>query len=69
MYTRLDLVTMKKPHACGNNRWENFRLGADIQVRCTGCGHIVMMSRRDFEKRRLKVLGLAETTEVIESVK
>ena len=63
MYQLHDLVQMKKPHACGTTRWEIIRLGADIKVRCTGCGHIVMMSRRDFEKRLKKVLGQAEQTD------
>ncbi len=35
-------------------------MGADIKVKCQGCGHIVMMSRRDFEKRLKKVLQHAE---------
>jgi hypothetical protein len=34
-------------------------MGADIKISCTGCGHIVMMSRRDFEKRMKKVLQSA----------
>ena len=33
MYQLHDLVQMKKPHACGTNRWEIIRLGADIKVR------------------------------------
>ena len=61
MYQLHDLVQMKKPHACGTNRWEIIRLGADIKVRCTGCGHIVMMSRRDFEKRLKKSVGSGRT--------
>jgi len=60
MYDLHDLVQMKKPHACGTNKWEIIRLGADIKIKCTGCGHIVMMSRRDFEKRLKKVLGHVE---------
>ncbi|MBD9412910.1 DUF951 family protein, partial [Pseudomonas stutzeri] len=62
-YQLHDLVQMKKPQACGTTRWEIIRLGADIKVRCTGCGHIVMMSGRDFEKRLKKVLGQAEQTD------
>lgn len=57
MYDLHDLVQMKKPHACGTNKWEIIRLGADIKIKCTGCGHIVMMSRRDFEKRLKKSVG------------
>ncbi|KRN12437.1 hypothetical protein IV37_GL001214 [Fructilactobacillus fructivorans] len=56
MYGMHDIVEMKKPHPCGTNRWEIIRMGADIKVQCTGCGHIIMISRRQFEKRLKKVL-------------
>ncbi|WKF85143.1 DUF951 domain-containing protein [Lacticaseibacillus pantheris] len=60
MYDLHDIVEMKKPHACGANSWEIIRMGADIKIKCQGCGHIVMMSRRDFEKRMKKILQHAE---------
>ncbi|OFI48451.1 hypothetical protein BG261_05960 [Floricoccus tropicus] len=63
MYDLGDFVEMKKPHACTikstgkkANRWEIIRLGADIKIECTNCNHIVMMNRRDFEKKLSKVL-------------
>jgi hypothetical protein len=56
MYDLGDIVEMKKPHACQANRWEIIRMGADIKIKCTNCGHIVMMSRRDFEKKMKKIL-------------
>ncbi|MCG4306032.1 DUF951 domain-containing protein [Enterococcus lactis] len=55
MYDLHDIVEMKKPHACQTNRWEVIRMGADIKIRCMNCGHIVMMTRRDFEKKLGKV--------------
>lgn len=55
MFALGDIVQMKKPHACGANRWEIIRLGADIKIRCLGCGHIVMLPRRDFTKKLKKV--------------
>ena len=54
MYDLGDVVMMKKPHPCGANEWEIIRMGADIKIKCLGCGHIVMLSRRDFEKRLKK---------------
>ena len=51
MYNLGDIVMMKKQHACGVNRWEVVRLGADIKVRCLGCGHQVMLKRSYFEKK------------------
>lgn len=56
MYDLGDIVEMKKPHACQANRWEIIRMGADIKIKCTNCGHIVMMTRRDFEKKMKKIL-------------
>ena len=56
MYDLHDIVEMKKPHACQTNRWEIIRMGADIKIKCVNCGHIVMMTRREFEKKLKKVL-------------
>ncbi|AGL88002.1 DUF951 domain-containing protein [Limosilactobacillus fermentum] len=62
-YALNDIVEMKKPHPCGVNRWQIIRVGADIKIECTGCGHIVMMSRYNFNKRLKKVLERAEQEE------
>ncbi len=51
-----DTVTTKKAHPCGTNEWLVIRIGADIKIKCNGCGRIVMMDRADFLKRRKKVL-------------
>ncbi|WP_125582464.1 DUF951 domain-containing protein [Lacticaseibacillus suibinensis] len=63
MYKLHDRVLMKKPHACGTNDWEIIRLGMDIKIKCTGCGHIVMMARHDFERKMKKVLVPADTNQ------
>ena len=60
MYDLHDIVEMKKKHPCGENRWEIVRMAADIKIKCTGCGRLIMMTRRDFEKRMKKVLEKAE---------
>ena len=60
MFKLGDIITMKKPHACGENRWEVIRLGADIKVKCLGCGHIVMIPRAEFKKKFKKVLTQAD---------
>ncbi|MFA8439660.1 DUF951 domain-containing protein [Pueribacillus sp. YX66] len=51
-----DVVEMKKPHPCGENRWKVIRLGADIRIKCMGCDHSVLMPRREFTKKLKKVL-------------
>lgn len=51
-----DQVLMRKTHPCGSNEWTVIRVGADIKIKCHGCGRIVMMERADFLKRRKKLL-------------
>lgn len=36
---------MRKPHACGANRWTVIRTGADIRVQCAHCGRALLMPR------------------------
>ncbi len=56
-YKLNDLVEMKKQHPCGVNRWVIIRLGSDIRIKCTGCDHSVLMSRRDFDKKLKQVIN------------
>ena len=51
-----DIVQMKKMHPCGTDKWEIIRVGADIKIKCTGCGRIVMLERVKFVKDIKKVL-------------
>ena len=55
-YLLNDIVEMKKQHPCGTNEWKIIRLGADIRIKCEGCGHSVMIPRREFDKKLKKVL-------------
>ena len=41
-----DIVKLKKPHPCGSQEWEILRVGADFRLKCMGCGHMVMVTRR-----------------------
>ena len=45
-----DRVELKKQHPCGSRQWEILRVGMDIKLRCTGCGHEIMVPRRKAEK-------------------
>jgi len=49
-------VQMRKPHPCGSDHWEIYRVGADIGIRCLGCGRRVMLPRGEFN-RRVKALA------------
>ncbi|MBR7554492.1 DUF951 domain-containing protein [Allobacillus sp. GCM10007491] len=55
-----DVVEMKKQHPCGTNEWKIVRMGMDIRIKCQGCGHSVMIPRKQFEKKLKKVLVKAE---------
>jgi hypothetical protein len=46
-----DVVRTRKAHPCGSDAWEIVRLGADIGLRCTGCGRHVLMPRSKLERR------------------
>lgn len=54
-----DVVQMKKAHPCGSDKWVIIRTGADIKIRCEGCGRIVMLDRPEFEKRVKKIISSA----------
>lgn len=45
-----DILTMKKAHPCGEKRWLCLRTGADLRIRCMGCGHELMAPRFRIEK-------------------
>lgn len=46
-----DVVQMRKAHPCGDDRWEVLRTGMDFRMKCLGCGRVVMLPRRKFEKQ------------------
>lgn len=45
-----DVVRLKKRHPCGEDRWEILRTGADVRLRCLGCGHSLLIPRHKLEK-------------------
>lgn len=50
-----DILTMKKQHPCGSKTWQVLRIGADFKLKCTGCGHEVMLPRFKAEANIRKV--------------
>ena len=59
-YELNNIVEMKKQHPCGVNRWEIIRLGADIRIKCLGCGQLIMMPRHEFNRKLKKVIESTE---------
>lgn len=50
-----DIIRMKKQHPCGSFEWEILRVGADFRLKCAGCGHQIMIPRRNVEKNTREV--------------
>jgi len=46
-----DVIRLKKPHPCGSSEWEILRVGMDFRLKCMGCGHLVMLPRKEVEKK------------------
>ncbi len=49
------LLILKKGHPCGENLWEVVKLGADIRLKCTKCGRLIIIPRIELNKRIKKV--------------
>lgn len=51
-----DIIQMKKQHPCGSFEFEVTRVGADVKIKCTGCGRIIMVPRAKFVKAAKKII-------------
>lgn len=59
-----DIIEMKKPHPCGlSKEWQIIRMGADIRIKCRGCGHSVLIPRSKFDKRIKRIVEKAPQKE------
>ena len=52
-YVLGSIVEMKKPHPCSNRtkQFEIVRVGADIKIKCLGCGNVITISRDIFNQK------------------
>lgn len=55
-YDTGDIVTLKKGHPCGENKWEILRTGVDIKLKCLGCDRQIWLPRMEFERRVRRIL-------------
>lgn len=51
MYQLDQIVETKKPHVCGSNKWKVTRTGADIKLKCEGCGREIMLAKFELDKK------------------
>lgn len=56
-----DQVKMRKSHPCGGYIWQVTRVGADIGMKCQGCGHFVMVPRVKFERMVKSIVTSAQS--------
>ena len=54
-----DIVELKKPHPCASRSklFEIVRVGADLKIKCLGCGNVIIISRDNFNNRFKKVIN------------
>ena len=55
-----DTLVMKKPHPCGSNIFLVTRVGMDFKIKCTACGHEIMLPRVKCEKNIKKIIKNGE---------
>jgi hypothetical protein len=60
---RGDVVRLRRPHPCGTSDFEVVRLGADIGLRCVGCGRRIMLARSLLERRLERFVSRAPEPE------
>lgn len=51
-----DVLEMKKNHPCGSKSFEVLRVGMDFRLKCTGCGHEIMIARHKAEKNIKEII-------------
>jgi len=54
-----DILRLRKPHPCGTTDWVVVRLGADIGLKCLGCGRRILLPRREVARRLKAYVGRA----------
>ena len=55
-----DMLIMKKPHPCGENKFKVARTGSDVRIICSGCGRDVTVERLKLEKNIRQVISQNE---------
>jgi hypothetical protein len=51
-----DRIQTRKPHPCGCSEFEVLRIGMDFRIRCTKCGHEILLPRVKIEKNIKKII-------------
>lgn len=54
-----DIVELRKEHPCEkrSKQFEIVRLGADLKIKCLGCGNVILISRDNFNQRLKRIVS------------
>ncbi len=52
-----DILVMKKPHPCGENKFKVQRTGSDVRIICLKCARDVTVERIKLEKNIRQVIS------------
>jgi hypothetical protein len=52
-----DRIRLRRAHPCGSVTWLVDRLGADIGLRCEGCGRHILLERATLERRLVEFVS------------
>ena len=54
-----DIVKTKKKHPCGCDLWKLIGIGVKFKLKCTECGHVILLDR----EKALKIITKKVTRE------
>ena len=57
-----DIIVMRKPHPCGENKFKVLRAGSDVRIVCVACGRDVTVNRLKLEKNITQVITQSPDT-------
>ena len=58
-----DVLELKKPHPCGENRFRVMRVGSEVRIVCIGCGRDMVLDRVKLERAIRKLIPAEEPPE------
>jgi len=56
-----DIIELKKPHPCGSKLFKVMRVGSEMRIICTGCGHDLNIDRIKLEKATKKIISSTDS--------
>ena len=59
-----DILVMKKEHPCGAKQWLVLRSGMDFRLRCTGCGHELMLPRSKAKRASVRFCATGSRSDI-----